>query len=186
LLGALKTKKLVISPILDLAQVGEGSVDIRLGTRFIVNKRTQLAAIDPMQLTETEIRKFQEAVTVPFDSKFMLHPGSFLLGCTLEYIVLPEDISGFVLSRSGYGRAGLLIATATYVHPGWHGCLTLELENFGEVPITLWPGSRIGQLVLMRADRVAAPKLKITPVGPRFGSLSEDPKWKVIRSHQAR
>ena len=70
-------------------------------------------------------------VVVPFNRKFRLHPGGFLLGATLEFISLPNDIAGFILSRSGYGRTGLLIAAATYVHPGWKGCLTLELENLG-------------------------------------------------------
>ena len=173
----------MITPILDREQIGEGSVDIRLSTQFIVNKRPQLSEIDPMTLTAEKVRKFQELVVVPFEDRFMLHPGSFLLGCTLEFIALPDDICGFVLSRSGYGRAGLLVATATYVHPGWHGCLTLELENLGEVPIALWPGSRVGQLVLMRADRVAMPKLKLIPVGPRFSNLAEDSRWEEIRDY---
>jgi deoxycytidine triphosphate deaminase len=181
LLENLDSGKLVVTPILDRAQVGEGSIDIRLGTQFIVNKRPELSEIDPHTLTPENIQKFQELVVVPFEDRFMLHPGSFLLGCTMEFIALPADMCGFVLSRSGYGRAGLLIATATYVHPGWHGCLTLELENLGEVPIALWPGSRVGQLVLLRADEILLPKLKAIPVGPRFSSLSEDPRWDKIR-----
>jgi dCTP deaminase len=178
--SSLRSGSIVISPILDRKQVGEGSVDVRLGTRFIANKRTELAQIDPMDHPET-VKNFQEEVVVPFNSKYMLHPGNFLLGCTMEYIVLPDNVCGFVLSRSGYGRAGLLIATATYVHPGWHGCLTLELENLGDVPIALWPGSRVGQLVLFRADKVTTPKLKSVPVGPIFGSLAEDARWSTIR-----
>jgi deoxycytidine triphosphate deaminase len=182
LLESLDSGKLVLTPILDrAAQVGEGSIDIRLGTQFIVNKRPELSEIDPHTLTPENIRKCQELVVVPFEGRFMLHPGSFLLGCTMEFIALPADMCGFVLSRSGYGRAGLLIATATYVHPGWHGCLTLELENLGEVPIALWPGSRVGQLVLLRADEIPLPKLKEIPVGPRFSSLSEDSRWDKIR-----
>lgn len=174
---------LVISPILEPAiQVGNGSVDIRLGTRFIVNKIPQVTEINPSGLTPETLREFQEEVAVPIEEKFMLHPGRFLLGCTFEFIALPQDLCGFVLSRSNYGRAGLLIATATYVHPGWHGCLTLELENLGEVPIALWPGSRIGQLVLMNAEKLPdKPKLKSIPVAPTFSSLAENDKWQKLR-----
>jgi deoxycytidine triphosphate deaminase len=121
-------------------------------------------------------------VVVPFDDNFVLHPGSFLLGATLEFIALPTDMAGFVLSRSGYGRAGLLIATATYIHPGWKGCLTLELENLGEVPIKLRPACAVGQLVFLNADKVDQPDLKSIPVGPVFGSLAENPRWAKLRS----
>jgi len=174
---------LVISPILEPdLQIGDGSVDIRLGTHFVMSQRSQMTEIDPLDLTVEKLRKFHHAVVVSFEERFMLHPGSFCLGCTFEFIALPTDISGFVLSRSNYGRAGLLIATATYVHPGWHGCLTLELENLGEVPIALWPGSRVGQLVLMQAERISEkPKLKSIPIAPSFSSLAENEKWNKLR-----
>jgi len=94
---------------------------------------------------------------------------------------MPLDLCGFVLSRSAYGRAGLLIATATYVHPGWHGCLTLELENLGEVPIILRPLTDVGQLVVMYSAKLSeSPKLKSIPVGPAFTSLSQDLRWKKL------
>src|SRR5713226_1124408 len=96
LLRNLEPGRLVITPILDREQIGEGSVDIRLGTHFIVNKRPQLSEIDPMTLTKEKVSKFQELVVVPFEDRFMLHPGSFLLGSTLEFIALPDDMCGFV------------------------------------------------------------------------------------------
>jgi dCTP deaminase len=177
LVGRIASGDIVISPLLEDDQIGDGSVDIRLGTQFIVNERPQLGELDPAKITSEDIRRYQRMVVVPFDQKFTLHPGSFSLGCTFEFISLPNDVAGFVLSRSRYGRAGLLIATATYVHPGWKGCLTLELENLGEVPIGLRPGSRVGQLVLLRAERIADTRLKSIPVGPTFTSLEEDPRW---------
>src|SRR5690348_6599507 len=144
---------LVVSPILEpLSQIGEGSIDISLGTRFIVSRRSEVKAIDPKYLDLTQIRRFQEPVVVPFSRELILHPRNFVLGCTFEFIVMPKDLCGFVLSRSSYGRAGLLVATATYVHPCWHGCLTLELENLGEIPIVLRPGATIAQLVVMRTS----------------------------------
>jgi dCTP deaminase len=178
----LQSGELVVTPLLDEKQIGEGSIDISLSTQFITNLRPQVDVIDPNNLTERNIRQFQKMVVVPFDDSFVLHPGSFLLGATLEFIALPTDIAGFVLSRSGYGRAGLLIATATYIHPGWKGCLTLELENLGEVPILLRPGCAVGQLVFFSASEVEQPELKSIPVGPVFSTLAEDARWKKLRT----
>jgi deoxycytidine triphosphate deaminase len=169
-------RDLTISPMLDPEkQIGHGSVDISLGTRFIVSQKPHVTHFDPMTLDSKDIRKFQREVVVPFGESLTLHPHNFLLGCTFEFIALPLDLCAFVLSRSSYGRAGLLIATATYVHPGWQGCLTLELENLGEVPIKLRPGSHIGQLVVMSSSPLAShPLQKLIPVGPRFGNLNVD------------
>jgi dCTP deaminase len=178
----LESGDLVVSPILEESQIGHGSIDISLGTQFITNVRPQVAEINPRELSKEELRRFQKLVVVPFHERFVLHPGGFLLGATFEFIALPPDIAGFVLSRSSYGRAGLLIATATYIHPGWKGCLTLELENLGEVPIALWPGSYVGQLVLCRADRINQPLLKSVPVGPVFSTLAENPRWEKLRN----
>jgi len=172
-------KDLVISPLLEPdLQIKDASVDIRLGTSFIVNKRPQLSYIDPKELDASRIRKFQQTEFVPFGEKFFLHPGHLVLGSTFEFMYLPKDLAGFVLSRSCYGRIGLLVATATFVHPGWQGCLTLELENLGEVPIALRPGSRVGQLVLIKATAMAeVPPLKVIPVGPAYSTLATDPDW---------
>ncbi len=172
---------LIVSPILEKSQVGDGSVDISLGTRFIRSRRSKMTQIDFPSLNKEKIRSFQESVVVPFGEQYILHPRSFVLGCTFEFIALPLDICGFVLSRSSYGRAGLLIATATFVHPGWRGCLTLELENLGEIPIILHPLSAVGQLVLLNASKLPKqPEAKIIPVSPTFTTLNEDPRWKKI------
>jgi dCTP deaminase len=173
---------LIVSPLLDEKQIGDGSIDISLGTRFIASQRSQITEIDPLKLDEEQIRSFQSAIMTPFGDRFVLHPNSFVLGCTFEFIALPADVCGFVLSRSAYGRAGLLIATATFVHPGWKGCLTLELENLGDVPIILRPLSTIGQLVLLNATKLKEPlRYKSIPVGPAFSSLSTDPRWEKIK-----
>jgi dCTP deaminase len=175
---------IVVSPLLDEGkQVGEGSIDISLGTQFILNRSSELPTLDPIELTAREIRKFQHSRVVPYHDSLTLHPGSFVLGSTLEFIKFPTDVCGFVLSRSSYGRAGLLIATATYVQPGWHGCLTLELENLGEVPIMLRPGLRVGQLVIMTSVRIEQPRLRDIPCGPTFRGLAEDERWKKLRKN---
>jgi len=176
-------RDLIISPILDESQIGDGSIDISLGTRFITSRRSKLSQIDFPKLDLKEMQSFQESVVVPFGEHFTLHPNSFALGCTFEFIAFPNDVCGFVLSRSSYGRAGLLIATATFVHPGWHGCLTLELENLGEIPIILRPLSTVGQLVLLNATPLPSkPKAKSIPVAPTFTTLNDDPRWKKIEA----
>jgi len=174
---------LIISPLLESSQVGDGSVDISLGTRFIRSRRAKTTEINFSELNTDKIRSFQESVVVPFNEHYILHPRGFVLGCTFEFISLPLDVCGFVLSRSSYGRAGLLIATATFVHPGWRGCLTLELENLGEIPIKLQPLSAVGQLVLLQAAPLKErPKAKLIPVGPTFTTLDNDPRWKKIKA----
>jgi len=174
---------LIISPILEQSQIGDGSIDVSLGTRFITSRRSKVSQIDFSELELHKVQQFQESIVVPFGDEFMLHPNSFALGCTFEFIALPRDICGFVLSRSSYGRAGLLIATATFVHPGWRGCLTLELENLGEIPIKLHPLSTVGQLVLLSAAALPnEPKAKLIPVGPTFTTLGQEDRWKKIKA----
>jgi dCTP deaminase len=85
---------------------------------------------------------------VSFGSRFILHPRNFVLGVTLEWIRLPSDLAAYVIGRSSWGRRGLIIATAAGVHPGFTGCLTLELTNVGEIPIAIKPGMTICQLFL--------------------------------------
>lgn len=126
-----------------------------------------------------EVVNFQEKITLAFGQTIVLHPHQFALGATFEFLKLPGNLSAFVLTRSSFGRAGLQIATAIYVHPGWQGCLTLELQNLGEVPIRLYCGSPICQLVLQEAQPPLEPKpLRSIPVGPVFTDLKNQPYWK--------
>ena len=88
------------------------------------------------------------------DEAFILHPGEFVLGSTLERVALPNDLVARLEGKSSLGRLGLLIhSTAGYVDPGWDGYLTLELSNVANLPITLYPGMKIGQIGFFRLDR---------------------------------
>lgn len=87
---------------------------------------------------------------VPFGKNFVLHPGRFVLGVTMEWLSLPRTLSGYVSGKSSLGRHGLVIETAAGLHPGFSGCLTLELANVGEVPVTISPGMEICQIFLHR------------------------------------
>jgi dCTP deaminase len=83
---------------------------------------------------------------VPFGQQFILHPGRFVLASTLEWMKFPASLGGYVTGKSTWGRRGLVIETAAGIHPGFNGCLTLELANVGEVPIIIRPGMRICQI----------------------------------------
>lgn len=85
---------------------------------------------------------------VRFGDNFVLHPGRFVLGVTMEWLTLPRTLSGYVSGKSSLGRHGLVIETAAGLHPGFSGCLTLELANVGEVPIVISPGMEICQIFL--------------------------------------
>ena len=81
----------------------------------------------------------------------MLHPGEFVLGSTLELCTLPDDLAGRLEGKSSLGRLGLLThSTAGFIDPGFSGHITLELSNVANLPITLWPGMKIGQLCILR------------------------------------
>jgi dCTP deaminase len=92
-----------------------------------------------------------ELVEVQGDEPFILHPGEFVLGSTLERVRIPDDLVARLEGKSSLGRLGLLIhSTAGYVDPGWDGSLTLELSNVANLPITIYAGMRIGQISFFR------------------------------------
>ena len=115
-----------------------------------------------------------ERVSVEEGKPFILHPGEFVLGTTLERLTLPDDIVARIEGKSSLGRLGLLIhATAGFVDPGWsNGQITLELSNVAPLPIRLWPGMKIAQLSFMRMDAPAE-----RPYGhPELGSKYQGQK----------
>jgi len=173
-------KRLVITPILDpKEQIHEGSVDVRLGTTFILTQKTEFPQMDPTEKEEKlkkGIQKYQFRVSKRLHEKFILHPQQLVLGATLEYLAFPPGLGGYVLSRSSWGRLGLVIATATFVNPGFKGCLTLELLNLGEVPLVLYPGIRVAQLVLHSVvGKPGTHKSRYRfPTEPEFSRIYED------------
>ena len=142
--------RLVVSPLLDLEQqVGPGTIDLRLGTEFIETTRHQQQSIDPVDALSGIVELTSSYI--PLGGEFTIHPAQFVLGHTMEFVSLPPDLIGQVLTRSSWGRLGLLVATAVLVQPGYKGILTLELFNAGTVPIVLRPGLRIAQLQLWQS-----------------------------------
>lgn len=173
-----QTERLEVRPLLH-APAGSG-VDLRLGSHFIVFKRRGIAAFDPLD-KDLDPRLVQQAVELAPGETLVLHPNEIVLGATLEYLSLPQDLSAQVITRSSYGRLGLLTATAVQVHAGFQGCLTLELVNLSTIPITLTPGERIAQLVLWRSTTSkAGPGKYNCPTGPEFSKVRDDPEAEVL------
>ncbi len=136
----------------DPGLVQPASVDLRLGASFRVFHNHRAAAIDlrdpPARLTEL--------VEVSDEEPFVIHPGEFVLGRTLEWVRLPDDVVARIEGKSSLGRLGLIVhATAGFVDPGFEGTLTLEITNLTRIPIILWPGKPIAQLSFMTLDRPA-------------------------------
>jgi dCTP deaminase len=128
-----------------LSEPGSTSVDLRLGTWFVSLRAARMGSL---KIDEHSLQKISKTHYVRFGEAYYLHPGNFVLGTTLEWMRFPHNLSGYVVGKSGWGRRGLVIATATGVHPGFTGCLTLELCNMGEIPIEIEPGMRICQLCI--------------------------------------
>jgi len=136
----------------DRELVQPASVDLRLGDTFRVFDNHRIAAID---LRERPANLTSEVKIGP-DEAFVIHPGEFCLGRTLEWVELPEDIVARIEGKSSLGRLGLIVhATAGFCDPGWKGTLTLELNNLTRVPIKLYAGLLIAQLSFMTLDRPA-------------------------------
>lgn len=128
-------------------QVGPASLDVRLGAWFLILQQSRRSEIDLSELSRQPIEETDgKYYYVPFGEKFVVHPGRFVLGATLEWLRLPTDVGAFITGKSSLGRRGLIIETAAGIHPGFKGCLTLEIYNCGEVPIAITPGMRIAQL----------------------------------------
>jgi deoxycytidine triphosphate deaminase len=168
-------QRLIITP-LTRNSVQDAAIDLCLGPDFIVFRHSGTEAFNPLGGDGQDLRTMQERVHMGWGEPFVLHPQELVLAATLEYIVLPDDVAAQVLTRSSYGRLGLLTATAVQVQPGSRGCITLELVNQGETPIRLAPGARVAQLMLwtVTAPSKAERGKYWFPVGPQFSKVSAD------------
>jgi dCTP deaminase len=138
--------RIVIEPF-DPECVQPSSVDLHVDAGFRTFHNARYPFID----VKRPMDDLTELVQVGEGEAFILHPGEFVLGSTRERIVLPDDLVARLEGKSSLGRLGLLIhSTAGYVDPGWDGYLTLELSNVANLPITIYPGMKIGQISFFR------------------------------------
>ncbi len=156
--------RLGIDPF-DPQMVQPSSVDVRLDGLFRVFNNTRYTHIDPRQRQDELTTLVEPAEGEPF----VLHPGEFVLGSTLEVCTLPDDLAGRLEGKSSLGRLGLLThSTAGFIDPGFSGHITLELSNVANLPITLWPGMKIGQLCLFRLTSPAENPYGSSAVGSKY------------------
>src|SRR4051812_43181809 len=161
---ALDAGRIVIDP-LGTNAVQPSSVDLRLDALFRLFRNHTMRVIDVRENQED----LTELVSVDPDDPLILHPGEFVLGSTAERVKLPDDLVGRLEGKSSLGRLGLLIhSTAGFVDAGWDGHLTLELSNVANLPITLYPGMKIGQISFLRMTTAADMPYGSAGVGSKY------------------
>jgi dCTP deaminase len=162
--ASIEAGAVVIKPY-DAKDLQPSSVDLHLDRRFRVFRNNRYAFID-VRAPQPDLT---ELLTIEDDEPFILHPGEFVLGQTLEWVELPVDLVARLEGKSSLGRLGLLIhSTAGYVDPGWKGNLTLELSNVANLPIALYTGMKIGQISFFKMS---------SPVDRPYGSKELGSKY---------
>ena len=172
--------RIVIDP-LDEACIQPSSVDLHIDRYFRVFRNHTMGHID----VKKNLEDLTELVEIGEDDTFMLHPGEFVLGSTSERVALPDDLVARLEGKSSLGRLGLLIhSTAGFVDAGWDGQLTLELSNVATLPITLYPGMKIGQISFIRMTTSAEHPYGSAEVGSKYqGQVGPRPSryWENFR-----
>ena len=149
----------------DPALMQPSSLDVRVDRLFRVFRNSRYPYID----VKVEQEGLTELVEVEGDEAFILHPGEFVLGSTLERVTLPDDLVARLEGKSSLGRLGLLIhSTAGFIDPGWDGHVTLELSNVANLPITIYPGMKIGQLSFVQMSEPAETPYGTGALGSKY------------------
>lgn len=186
-LSASHPRPIGVTPILTSSQVQPASLDVRLGPNFRaikIGKMTHLDPLSPSEQVGRQVKKYTDVYKILGKREaYVLHPGEFALGATLEHVRLPLDIAARFEGRSSWGRLGILVhATAGYVDPGFEGNITVELANVGKIPVSLYPGVRIGQLSFFE---MSSPSQYDGKYQHSFGVVSSrifrDPEYEKMR-----
>jgi dCTP deaminase len=146
-LGPKDPKSIVMTPLLrpELA-FDMDSVDVRLGCHFLLPRAWQQPFFCPGDASSSSLHL---GAYVPLGKYLVVPAHQTVLGATLEFIKLPNNVSGEILTKSSVARTFVLVETAPWIHPGYRGCLTLEIANVSNTPVLLYPGRPIGQLIFM-------------------------------------
>jgi dCTP deaminase len=170
-------RSFVVTPLAEAA-IGRDSLDVRLGSHFLFPPLPAQKAIDIVS-RKSSVKDL--AVHIPPGRELILPAHQTVLGATLEFIKLPYDVSGQILTKSSVARTFMVIETAPWVHPLYRGCLTLEIANVSNSALVLKPGMPIGQLVLMSIDEPElVDSLSGTYIGP---TRPESPLNKIQHNH---
>jgi dCTP deaminase len=143
----LKTGKIVIEPLENPGrQIQPSSVDLRIGSEFKGFRIIRKPCIDP--LDKSDLESYMESFHLAQGEPFIIHPGEFALATTYESVKLPDNLVARVEGRSSMGRLGITMhVTAGYIDPGFQGKITLEISNIGKMPVALYTGQRVCQIV---------------------------------------
>jgi dCTP deaminase len=143
----LKTGKIIIEPLENPGrQIQPSSVDLRIGSEFKGFRIIRKPCIDP--LDKSDLESYMESFHLAQGEPFIIHPGEFALATTYERVKLPDDLVARVEGRSSMGRLGITMhVTAGYIDPGFQGKITLEISNIGKMPVALYTGQRVCQIV---------------------------------------
>ncbi len=139
--------KISIYPLEDRdVQIQPSSVDLRIGREFKGFRIVRKPVIDPMD--KSDLESYMESFYIEEGEAFIIHPGEFALATTYETVKLPGDLVARVEGRSSMGRLGITMhVTAGYIDPGFQGKITLEISNIGKMPVALYTGQRVCQIV---------------------------------------
>jgi len=161
---AIADGRLGLSPF-DEGMVQPSSIDVRLDRYFRVFANHRYTHIDPAVQQDD----LTELVEPKGDEPFILHPGEFVLGSTLEVITLGDDLASRLEGKSSLGRLGLLThSTAGFIDPGFSGHVTLELSNVANLPIKLYPGMKIGQICVIQLSSASEHPYGSSIYGSRY------------------
>lgn len=182
---ALKSKKLTIVPLLEDSQIGEITIDLRIGLDFLTSNQGREAYLDtteenigkrPLKSHFTETRR-------RLGETFLFHPSQTILFSTLEYIKLPDDIFAILSIRSSYSRLGLSVSTI--IQPGYCGCVSVEITNPGNIPIKIMAGSRFLQIRLYKlknsSDYFKSDRKYACQVRPVASKANEDKELSILK-----
>lgn len=181
-----------VDPLLDRGQIGEVTIDLRLGADFLVSIHTRRAYVSLNKAEENYrgVGSFFQATRRELGDRFVLYPHQMVLATTLEYVALPPDIYADVLTRSSYNRLGIHLASM--VQPGFRGCFPLELFNHGNNPVELIVGSRLIQTRLFKTEMdavYAAPDRRRKYYGdvrPKASRAADDQDLTILESVRER
>ena len=177
---ALEQKRITIEPLQD-SDSQPASVDVHLDKKILVFRNSRRPFID----IHEDVSDLTEMVEIKEGTPFILHPGEFVLGSTLESIGLPDDLVARLEGKSSLGRIGLLIhSTAGYVDPGWNGNLTLELSNVNNLPVTLYYGMKIGQISFTELSSPSDRPYGSADLGSKYQGQKEPTASRIYRDFQ--
>ena len=179
--AALQAGRVRIDPY-DASCLQPSSVDLHLDSDFRVFRNNRYPYID-VRAPQPDLT---ELVAIEGDEPFILHPNEFVLGQTLEWVELPDDLVARLEGKSSLGRLGLLIhSTAGYVDPGWKGNLTLELSNVANLPIALYRGMKIGQISFFKMSSAVERPYGSRELGSKYQGQSSPTESQFFRDFEA-